>query len=233
MAGKIRVLLIEDDPMVQEVNKQFIEKVDGFEVIDKASNGEEGLRKINELSPDLVVLDVYMPNKDGKETMHQIRKDKTDVDVLIITAANDQQTIRGMLQSGVVDYIIKPFKFDRIQQALENFKDYYYRLKSDESLSQSQVDQMLGLSNEAALSVKLSETQLPKGLNEITLKQIVGYLVDQKDPKSAEEVAEGVGLARVTARRYLEYLHMVGQIKLDVQYGGLGRPVNKYVMKKI
>ncbi len=58
-----KVLLIEDDPMVQEVNKDFITTVKGFTVCATAGNGEEGIKLIKEKQPDLVILDVYMPKK--------------------------------------------------------------------------------------------------------------------------------------------------------------------------
>lgn len=60
---QIKVLLIEDDPMVQEVNKEFIKSVPGFQVAAVAGNGEQGIQLIKEIRPDLVVLDVYMPKR--------------------------------------------------------------------------------------------------------------------------------------------------------------------------
>lgn len=60
---QIKVLLIEDDPMVQEVNREFIKSVPGFQVAAVAGNGEQGIQLIKDIRPDLVVLDVYMPKK--------------------------------------------------------------------------------------------------------------------------------------------------------------------------
>lgn len=89
-----RVLLIEDDPMVQEVNRQMIEQVDGFTVIGLAGNGEEGLHLIHELRPDLAMIDIYMPQLDGLETVKQIRARGHEVDIIAITAASDIETVR-------------------------------------------------------------------------------------------------------------------------------------------
>src|SRR3954454_4811733 len=108
----IQVLLIEDDPMVQEVNKQFIERLPQFQIIDTASNGLEVIEKIKGLHPDLVILDIFMPSLNGIDTIYEIRKEQLDVDVIIISAANDPITIRKMMQNGAFDYLIKPFKFD-------------------------------------------------------------------------------------------------------------------------
>jgi two-component system response regulator DctR len=69
---------------------------------------------------------------------------------------------------------------------------------------------------------------VPKGLNEITLKQVYLFLLKEGGALSAEEVAEGVGLARVTARRYLDFLEKSNRVVLELQYGSVGRPVNRY-----
>lgn len=226
----INVLLIEDDPMVQEVNRQFLEQIDGFQIIATANNGVEGIEKMKAYKPDLVLLDIFMPSLDGIETLLQIRKQQEDVDVIVITAANDQRTIRKMVHNGAIDYIIKPFKFERIKQALEKYRSYRMKLKDDSALSQQQLDELF-FQSEANNVQPSKQEQLPKGLNETTLTQIISYLIIQSQPQSAEEVACGVGLARVTARRYLDYLKTTGDILLDIQYGGIGRPVNRYIMK--
>ncbi|MEC3607294.1 response regulator [Bacillus glycinifermentans] len=220
----IRVLLIEDDPMVQEVNKEFISGVSGFEVAALAGNGEEGIKLIKEVRPDLVILDVYMPKKDGIKTLQEIRKQKLETDCIVVTAAKDQETIALMLQNGAVDYILKPFKMERIRKSLEKYKQFKQKLHETETFSQEKLDAMLNISGERE-PVK----ELPKGLNMFTLKEIMAYMNRQTEPNSAEEVANALGIARVTARRYLDFLEKEGRVKLDVQYGGIGRPVNRYI----
>jgi two-component system response regulator DctR len=225
-----RVLLIEDDPMVQEVNRQFIEQVKGFTVIGVAGNGMEGIQLIRKLHPDLVIIDIYMPHKDGLETLKEIRSNGYEVDVIAITAASDIDTVRRVLQNGAFDYIMKPFKFERLKQALENYHSFRQTLNEKEALTQKELDALLQTVEPQTLE---PSSELPKGLNEVTLQKIVRYLRKQTEPVSAEEVAEGVGITRVTARRYLEYLEKRGEVTLDVQYGGIGRPVNRYMMKHI
>ncbi|WP_075619087.1 response regulator [Paenisporosarcina indica] len=223
--NQINVLLIEDDPMVREVNKEFIESVEGFRVVEVASNGEEGLSLVKKLHPDLVILDIFMPKKDGIKTLQEIRKQKLETDVVVVSAAKDSETIKLMLQNGAMDYIIKPFKLHRIQQALEKYRKYRVSLNKTETVSQEQLDSLLYSEH-----VKnRPETLLPKGLNEFTLNEIKVFVQTQEVPRSAEEVAGAIGIARVTARRYLDYLEKSGVITLDVQYGGVGRPVNRYV----
>ncbi|WP_085505427.1 response regulator [Thalassobacillus devorans] len=220
----IKVLLIEDDPMVQEVNRQFIERVPGFQVEAIASDGEEGMELTRKIKPDLIVLDIYMPEKDGMETLEQLRGDQLDIDVIVITAANDKGTIKKMLQRGATDYIVKPFKFKRLEQALTRYRDLHQRFSGEGELAQKQIDDVITGAKQSPSSSK----ELPKGLNEQTLEQIILFLREQKEALSAEQVADGIGIARVTARRYLDYLKNIGEVVLDIQYGGVGRPVNRY-----
>lgn len=223
MAGElIRVLLIEDDPMVQEINRQFVERVEGYKVIGCAANGRDGLELIKKEKPDLAFIDIYMPNQDGVTTIKQIRSEGLRTDIIAVTAASDIETVRGVLQYGAVDYIMKPFKFERIQQALTNYRTYYQNLQKRNSISQQELDSLLFQQG------KPEKVELPKGLNMLTLEKVMEYLKEQEQAVSAELVAAGIGLARVTARRYLEYLEQSGQVEIVIEYGGIGRPVNQY-----
>ncbi|ARI76402.1 response regulator [Halobacillus mangrovi] len=222
----IQVLLIEDDPMVQEVNRQFIERVPNFQVVDTASDGKEGVKLANQLAPDLIVLDIYMPGQDGIHTLKEIRSHAFDIDVIVITAANDKETIRSMFQHGAKDYIIKPFKFERLQQSLMNYRSYRLKMSGSGEMKQQHIDHLITNQLESG-GVK----ELPKGLNQQTLEQITTFLNQQSDALSAEQVADGIGIARVTARRYLDYLQKNGEVDIDIQYGGVGRPVNRYLMR--
>ncbi len=219
----LRVLLVEDDPMVRQVNQQFIENVKGFQVIDTAHDGIEGVEKAAMLKPDLVFMDVYMPRQDGVESLRQIRARELPVDVITVTAANDRETIEKLVHLGVFDYIMKPFSFERMKEALENYARYKQKFTAKDALSQQELDALLHKTQDAALS-----KELPKGLNKATLDKIVTYIGTQQVAISAEEVAHGVGLARVTARRYLDFLEKQKRVVIEIQYGGIGRPVNQY-----
>lgn len=227
---EIRVVVIEDDPMVQEINKNFIERVPSFRVVGMAANGEEGVSLVAKLKPDLVVMDVFMPVLDGVQTLTQLRAASEAVDVIVITAARDKPTIQSMLRYGALDYIIKPFQFERIRQSLEDYRTLRNRLKQAEMASQQEVDLLFGKAANAAKKWESIKAELPKGLHAVTLDQIVRQLAAQTEPLSAEDVAERVGIARVTARRYLDYLVKTGRVQLDVSYGGIGRPTNRYVL---
>ena len=231
---QINVLLIEDDPMVREVNRQFIEKVAGFEVIGQASNGVEGIEQTCSLQPDLVFMDIFMPEQDGLTSLRKIRELKIPVDVITVTAANDMETVKQVLHLGVFDYIMKPFSFERVQGTLENYKRFKQQMQTEREFTQGELDQLFHYHNEQEkrelANEEKSEKTLPKGFNRATLEKVVHYL-QSVDGASAEDVASGVGIARVTARRYLDYLEKQQEITMDVHYGGIGRPINYYFSK--
>jgi two-component system, CitB family, response regulator DctR len=137
-----------------------------------------------------------------------------------------------MLHQGAVDYIMKPFKFERVREALENYRMMKRGLGKESTLSQVELDQLLhgngGEPIPESPNVSM-QMDLPKGLQALTMKQVMLFLMQQHKSLSAEEVAEGVGLARVTARRYLDFLEKNKHVKLDLEYGGIGRPINRYV----
>ena len=98
----------------------------------QATNGVEGLAKIKELKPDLVFMDIFMPEQDGMTTFHQLREQNLSVDVITVTAANDLKTVQEILHLGVFDYIMKPFSFERVQKTLENYARYKRRMQNEQ-----------------------------------------------------------------------------------------------------
>lgn len=222
----IRIMIVEDDPMVMEVNCGFVSKVDGFEVTGKASTAAEALAAIGREKPDLLLLDYFLPDQDGLAVLKEIRRCEWPVDVILLTANRSPSHIQEILRCGALDYILKPFRFDRIRVALEQYRYVWCKLRGDQPLEQSDMDQIMGLRMHSVRPA--ADHPLPKGLNPHTLQQILQYLSAQKEAQSAEEVAQGTGLARVTARRYLEYLHQKGNVQLEIQYGSIGRPINRY-----
>jgi len=222
----ISMMIVEDDAMVLEVNRQFIESMDAFEIIATAKTGAEAKQLIVSRRPQLVLLDFYLPDMNGLEVIQDVRKNELNTDFILVTAARDVETIQQVFRYGAIDYIIKPFRFDRLKVALERYQQMIFRITVNEELEQKDVDRWA-----MAFGTNKEEKELPKGLNEVTLKQIMQYMMKRKEPLSAEEVAKGTGLARVTVRRYLEYMEKTNRLKLDIQYGSVGRPVNRYSIK--
>lgn len=223
----IKVVIIEDDPMVAEVNRKLLNSVPGFLVEDMARTAGEGVEKTVRLKPDLALIDFYLPDRDGLSVLQDLRRLQVPTDAILVTAAHDVETIGCAFRYGAVDYILKPFKFDRLKAALESYASMRAKLSTLKPLSQDEIDQLKAGRTPAA-PWESDPGQIPKGLNDLTLKQVLLHMIRNGASLSAEEVAESLGLARVTARRYLEYLDRIGRATVDFQHGSVGRPVKKY-----
>lgn len=221
----IKVLIVEDDPMVMEIHKNYIISVEGFSIAGIACNGKVAMDLIKTIDPDLVILDIFMPKMDGVSTLHKIRKQNNDIDVIVVTASREPETVEDIMRFGAFDYIIKPFSFERISSALESYRRYKNRMSArGHDLSQEDVD---GLINRSRYRHSVSD--LPKGLNRESLDKIVSVMKNSSEALSTDEVASLAGFSRVTAWRYLEYLLSSGTVKVkNVPHPNAGRPLKKY-----
>lgn len=226
MMDNIKVLIVEDDPMVAEINKSFTEAVDGFTVVGVARDGREALALCASRQPELVILDVYMPHMDGLELLSMLRRQEAPVDVIMITAASDSATISKILRYGVAGYIIKPFKFERYRAVLTAYRDFTRKVKQKENLDQDDLDKIF------VSQLYNGGRELPKNFHAKTADLIMDYLARQSEPRSADEVANGSGISRVTARRYLELLASQGRLEMVLEYLPAGRPVHRYRIKR-
>ncbi len=218
------VYIVEDDPMVLEVNKNFLNKLVNFKLIGDSQTGEQAFKQITMLKPDLVLLDMYLPDISGIDLFLKLRNERIPCDVIMITAARDAKTVQEALRMGAVDYLVKPFRFERFEKALQNYYQTSRKISSSSTLAQEEIDQLLGNENEQI-------TSLPKGLNDITMKQILDGLLEIDDPITSEQLAQNVGMARVTVRKYLDFLANKGKVHIDLRYGSVGRPTKYYSLK--
>ncbi len=221
---KYKVLVIEDDPMVAMINEQYVCKNPLFTVAASFRNGQDALNYLDSNSVDLIVLDVYMPYMDGIETLKKIREKKISSEVIMVTAANDTKTIEETMHLGVIDYLIKPFAYERFQVALEKFVSHNKILKQNSVLDQSCIDNIISLSANHEKENLFDQKNLPKGINEKTLLHIKEYICENPGWQTAESVAEKLGLSVVTARHYMNYMKEQGFLNDDVKQGSSGRP---------
>jgi CitB family two-component system response regulator MalR len=218
----IKVLIVEDDPMVAELNRRYVERVEGFLFCGIVKNGDEALAFLQEKTVDLVLLDIFMPNMNGLELLDAIRRQDYSVDVIVVSAARDNQSIQMALRNGAVDYLIKPFEFDRMQTALVTFKKRLQLIRESSNLSQRDLDQQV-----FARNLQL-DGELPKGLDRNTIKRVWERILEQKEEFTAEEMANYVGLSPVSIRKYLKYFQSVDLLSVEITYGSVGRPVYRY-----
>ena len=218
-----KVLIVEDDPMVAMINEQYIKRNKNFQLVGKCKDGTAALEFLEQNSVDLIVLDVYMPHMDGLETLRTIRNRQIPVDAIMVTAANDRNSVEEALHLGIVDYLVKPFTFDRFQMALEKFISQTNAFRDFDTLNQKNIDHIIDNSR------KKSEDAFPKGIQEKTLLLIMEYLKDNAGTWfTGDEIAEQVGLTGVTVRRYMNYLAESGRVTAEMNYETGGRPCMRY-----
>ncbi|WP_312421650.1 response regulator [Anaerospora hongkongensis] len=225
----IRVLIVEDDPMVAEINRRYTEAVKGFAVVKIVRRGDEALEQLARIRADLIILDNYLPEKSGIEILTALRREEWPIDVIMITAADDAQTVTKAFRQGIIAYITKPFTFERYRSVLEAYRDFRLQTGKKKRLGQMEIDS-LAARGSGRMHVGLSK--MPKNYNCQTRDLIINFLVGQQAAQSAEEIAIKAGLSRVTARRYLEYLVEQGQVRRTLDYLAVGRPVHRFHMQK-
>lgn len=206
--------------MVLDINIGFLEKMPGFSLIGTSTNGKDALLQIKALKPQLVLLDMFLPDISGIDILVELRLERIPCDVIMITAARDANTIQEVMRFGAVDYMVKPFRFERFQNSLEKYYKTTRKIKALEYLQQEDIDDWLGSSSDGI--------ELPKGLNKLTMEQIVVSLVEETQPITAEQLAKIVGMARVTVRKYLDFLAHKEKVLIEMQYGNVGRPTKLY-----
>jgi response regulator of citrate/malate metabolism len=219
----IRTLVIDDDFMAASVHRSFTERVPGFTVVGEATTGTDALRLVEELNPDLLLLDIYLPDMSGLEVMQRLRSaDGHPVDVIAITSAKDVKIVRDAMHHGVVHYLVKPFAFSTFRERLEGYATLKARLERIADADQREIDRLYGLLRAGG------EESLPKGISAPTLQLVADVVRAAEGEVSAAEVARRSGISRGTARRYLEFLSTSGTLELNLRYGAAGRPEHLY-----
>ena len=227
----INVMIIEDDPMVAQLNRQFVERVEGFTVIGHAANTKQAHALLAAAEVDLLLLDIHMPGMNGLDFLRQLREEKKDLDVILITAASKISQIQQALRLGAVDYLIKPFEFSRFQEALLQYQNHYNGLDDRNKVDQQELDRMLRKKRDPSQELSSPRT-VPKGLTKTTLKKIIGVILQiEADTFSTEDIEESSGISRVSVRKYLKFLTEIGYLEENLVYG-IGRPIYRYGIKR-
>jgi len=225
------ILIVEDDPMVGRINRQFAEKTGLAGRIEFAETVDEARFLLGKTDFDLVLLDVYLPGAKGTALLKWIREAELPVAVILITADRNPETIEKALNLGAVDYLLKPFTFERFNEALLKVNARIGKLSSAASLraaalEQDTIDAIFsdGPSPKAEL--------LEKGLNRHTYDKIYEAISGREGSFTAEELSSWIGMSRVTVRRYLEQMEMSGTLEKKMEYGKPGRPLNYYRLSR-
>lgn len=220
----IKVMIIEDDPMVRDINSRFLKRIDGFKLYKAVGNLTEAKQFIKSKKLDLILLDVFLPNENGIDFLKWLRSEEIKTDVILITADKTIGRVQEAFRYGAVDYLIKPFNFERFKESLVQFKERYYEFKNIEEIEQSKLDKLI-LNSE----VIQKEEGLAKGFNKYTYKSLWDEIEKiNGEYFTSEDMSERIKVARVTVRRYLEYMEKEGHLEKIVEYGKVGRPQHKF-----
>jgi response regulator of citrate/malate metabolism len=223
----IRVAVVDDDFMIANLHAKFVHAQKGYEVIGTAYNYEQTLSLITRSKPDLLILDVYMPDRSGIDLLHTLRSQKIACDVILITAAKENDIVEEGFRLGIFDYLIKPFDFDQLKKSLHKYAQFRSRLTSVSHLDQETLDELKKLRAIEGHSTKLP----PSGIDLKTLERIRKCLQQAEGPQSAQTIAERAGVSRSTARTYLVYLVEENIAEEELLYGTVGRPQRLYRLK--
>lgn len=230
MTKEIEVLIIEDDRRISDIHRRFIEKIEGFQMIGAAFTGEEAKDWIISYKPDLILLDVYLPDTKGTELLKVIQEYSPETDIIFITAASESNIVKKAFRSGVADYILKPPTFERFKESLLAYKAKRDILEEEGQVQESIIKSLWG--NSTTNGTLEKEAIPPKGIDPITKEKVVNHIKQIKDGITAEGLGMDIGVSRSTARRYLEYLVSERIVYTELIYGSVGRPERRYFINQ-
>lgn len=221
----INVLVVDDQPMVARVHAEMVSKVDGFQVVGVVHDGGTALSRVCRGGVDLVLLDLTMPGLDGIQVCRQLHALPEAPDVIVITAVREMTTVRAAVRHGAMLYLVKPFVFATLRERLLQYASFRAAAQTRDTVDQREIDEAL-----ATLRAP-TPVAMPKTLSPESLEAVRAALLGSAEGLTAVEVAERTGMARVTARRYLDHLAVSGVCLREPLYGRAGRPVLRYRMR--
>ena len=223
----MNVLIVEDDPMVALINKRYLEKITGVKTFGPVMYEKEIISSLKKNNIDLILMDVFLPEKSGIDILKSLREKNIFIDAIMITAANSTDEIKKAFAYGVVDYLVKPFEFERFKEAINKYRVKNKLLLNDEVLTQKDIDTLLMNSSLE------SQVKLPKGLNEKTLDRVIKFLNENSNEVwTLREIAYEIKISNVTIKKYMDYLESIGKVNSEMTFGNVGRPEYKYFVKK-
>lgn len=219
----IRTVVVDDDFRVASLHATYVEQVPGFSVVGQAHSAAAVFDAVSRLQPHLLLLDLYLPDQHGLEVLRRLRAPGApDIDVIVITAANDIASVRAAMQGGVIHYLLKPFDFRVLRQKLLAYHAMRNQMAAARRADQHSVDRLFAVHGHPAGSGR--ETNHAQH----TLEAVESLLASHDEGLSANEVALTLGISRATAQRYLTKLESLSRATISPRYGTTGRPEHRF-----
>lgn len=223
----IRVLVVDDDYHVAHAHALSVARVPGFTVVGEAHTGAEARELVTSGEPDLLLLDMYLPDFSGLDLVRQVAASEERVpDFLLVTAARDIDSVRSAMQLGAFYYLVKPFSFAALREQLEGYRAWSERIDRAPEADQHVVDALYSLRGAPPRRATSARTLQP------TMARVLEIVESAPAPIGAAEVAEILGASRPTAQRYLAGLVKKQLLDLDLTYGSTGRPEHRYLPRR-
>lgn len=166
----LQVFIVEDDIRNADIHQKLISKIDGFSVIGIAENFQDAKDLLPDVKPDLVLLDIFLPDGSGMELLWLIRQTLRHTDVMMITAAKEGEYVEQAIRAGAVDYLIKPIMFSRLKETLLNYRSYRLKVNEMSSIDQTDVDSLMA-KRRSITKEQIAKADYPKGIDGLTLKK--------------------------------------------------------------
>ena len=224
-AEPIRTLVVDDDFRVARIHATSVERIEGFVCVGQAHTAAEARAKIDTEQPDLLILDIYLPDEDGLSLLRSLTGAGRAPDCIFITAARDLESVREAMSIGAMYYLVKPFGFGQLKDKLEAYRRWRTEVANagpDNQADQATVDSLYDMLRGTRESGRQPRLLPP------TMAKILQAVQAVAEPVGASEIATRVGVSRPTAQRYLSELHRRGVLELELEYGATGRPINLY-----
>ncbi|GAA5029395.1 response regulator [Microbacterium fluvii] len=210
----IRVLVVDDDFRVAGLHHGIVAAHSGFTALDPVRSVGDAVSAIRAHRPELLLVDVYLPDGDGVELVRS-----ADTDAFVLSAADDPATMRRALRAGALGYLVKPFEARLLEDRLDRYARFRNLVGGDRALGQEEFDR--------ALAILHGGGEQPSASRSATEQLILEKLGEGE--ASALEVAERAGISRATAQRHLSTLAARGFVEVRLRYGTTGRPEHRYL----
>ncbi|WP_197068538.1 response regulator [Photobacterium gaetbulicola] len=220
---KTTVMVLEDDIRASYTLESTINQHPQFNVVAVSESYADALLQFNAFNPDLVFVDITLPDGSGLALIRALRAKNVSCSFIMTTAEREAATVEQAVQLGVMDYLVKPIRMSRVNQALEDYLKYRRTLTTAATVDQNDIDQLFRKSPVAPVR------STPKGIDATTLANLKQILLEEQlQDFSADDIGKKMNVSRITARRYLEFLETEGMIKLVLNYKTGGRPQRLY-----